>query len=271
MKNVLIINDISGLGNCSMGANLPIFSKLGHYGMPIVTAAFSCQTGFVKFTYQANQDILQCVDDVYRNRLPDAVYVGFCVNNEILSNVRQAVQNLRDTYVFVDPILGDDGKLYCIFNDEYVQQMKSFVKCAQCITPNLTEACLLADIDYNELLSYSQEPTFLAICGKKLENFLSVVGVPRAVITGVQCGTLVGNIVLEQGQKPRYVTNERVNINYSGTGDVFSSVICGELLNGADLLTATQIAANFVEKAASLTQCTDRRFGVEFSRVLDVL
>ena len=38
MKNILIYNDISGLGNCSMSANLPIFTKLGHYCMPIVTA-----------------------------------------------------------------------------------------------------------------------------------------------------------------------------------------------------------------------------------------
>lgn len=272
MKNILIFNDISGLGNCSLAANLPIFTKLSHYCMPVVTATFSCQTGFENYTFQKNQNLSQCVADVISHRAPQAVYVGFCVDENLLEEVTCAVQQNRDkAFVFVDPVLGDNGKLYGIFNQNYVEKMKKLVSLAHCISPNLTEACLLAEVDFESLQAQSSEPTFLAICGKRFENFLQVTGAKSAVITGVECGDFVGNIVLEKGQPTKFVTNARVPVNYSGTGDAFSSVLLGELLNGCSLVRATEVAANFISKAASATQCNDRRFGVEFSKVLEIL
>lgn len=273
MKNVLILNDISGLGNCSISANLPIFTKLSHYCMPVPTATFSCQTGFERYTFQRNEHLSQCVEDVLGNRNADAIYVGFCVDEGLLDEVINTVIGLRAAgrFVFVDPVLGDNGKLYNIFDESYAKKMKRLVSLAQCITPNLTEACLLADVSFGELQRQVESSTFLAFCGKIFQNFLQKTGAERAVITGVPCGDLVGNVVLEKDAPIRFVTNERVPTNYSGTGDTFSSVVCGELLNGCNLLQATEIAANFVCKAAKSTQEPDRRFGVEFFRVMDLL
>lgn len=271
MKNILIFNDISGLGNCSLGANLPIFAKLGHNAAPIVTAAFSCQTGFEHFTFQKNQNLAKCAADVLSERIPSAIYVGFCVDCNLLSEVEKVARSQRDIYLFVDPILGDDGKLYKIFDQSYVEKMKSLVRGANCISPNLTEACLLSGVDYGELISHKNEPTFLATCGKVFENFLSITGAESAVITGVDCKTAIGNVVLQKGGKPRFVTNEKVFVNYSGTGDLFSSVLLGKILSGSSLLDATETAASFVQKAAAATECSERRFGVEFCRVLNLL
>ncbi len=272
MKNILIFNDISGLGNCSLGANLPVFAKLGHYAMPLVTGNYSCQTGFDGFRCQRNGDVAKFAEILTDYRKPDAIYVGFGNDSEILSAITGFVQSsqLSDSFVLVDPIMGDNGKLYPVFDGGYLDEMRKLVALADCITPNLTEACLLADEDYFKLTSYRDEPAFLARVGKTFANFLSKTGAKSAVITGVECGKYIGNVVLD-GSAVRFVTNERVQITYSGTGDVFSSVVLGEVMRGVDLFVATQVAANFVEKAARATECTDRRFGVEFSRVLDLL
>lgn len=271
MKNILIFNDISGLGNCSMCANLPIFTKLGHYCMPIITATYSCQTGFIHFTCQKNGNLPQCVKDVLTNRKPNAVYVGFCAETALLAQVSEAVSKIHDAFLFVDPILGDNGALYSVFDSEYVAQMKQLVQKADCISPNLTEACLLADVDYNEVVSHASLPDFFDFCGKIFENFLQKSGAKSAVITGVEHGETICNIVLQKGCSARFVTNNRVPVSYSGTGDTFSSVLLGKLQLGCSLEESTQTAADFVCKAASLTQCSDRRFGVEFSRVIDDL
>lgn len=268
MKNILIFNDISGLGNCSMCANLPIFTKLGHYCMPIVTATFSCQTGFEKFTYQRNNSITQCVSDIAANRAASAIYVGFGVDIDILQQICKAVQSFEG-YVFVDPIMGDNGKLYSIFDGDYVNEMKKLVRFADCISPNVTEACLLADVDYGELAKQAGKRDFLELCAKTFGNFLKQTGAKSAVITGVDCGNVVGNVVFMPNGQIRFVTNKRVAVNYSGTGDAFSSVLLGKILNGCDVAQATESAAIFVGKAAKETQCADRRFGVEFSHVLD--
>ena len=272
MKNILIYNDISGLGNCSMAANLPIFTKLGHYSMPIITASYSCQTGFGNFLAQRNGEVVQFSEKLLANRAPDAIYVGFGNDSGVLEGITSVVSCFsgKNIFTLVDPIMGDNGKLYPVFDSYYLHDMKRLVALADCITPNLTEACLLADVDYAELTANKEQPTYLATCGEVFSDFLSKTGAKSAVITGIECGKLIGNIVLD-GSNRYFVTNQRVEITYSGTGDVFSSVVLGELLNGQSLLTATQIAANFVEKAARATTCADRRFGVEFAKVINLL
>ena len=272
MKKILIFNDISGLGNCSMVANLPIFTRLGHYCMPLITANYSCQTGFDGFIYQRNGNVADFARNLTDNRHPDAIYVGFCNDKDILEGVTRFVGDFSgdDVYLLVDPIMGDNGKMYPVFDGEYLNAMKRILSYADCATPNLTEACLLADVDYFKLISHKDEPTFLATCGEVFADFLRKTGCKSAVITGIECGKYIGNIVFS-GDSVRYVTNERVEITYSGTGDVFSSVVLGELLCGYSLFASTQAAANFVGKAASLTECKDRRFGVDFAKVLHLL
>lgn len=272
MKNILVYNDISGLGNCSMSANLPIFTKLGHYCMPIVTANYSCQTGFGNFLSQRNGDVVEFTERLLAHRAPDAIYVGFGNDSAILQGITSVVSRFagKGVTILVDPIMGDNGKLYPVFDDAYLADVKRLVRFADCITPNLTEACLLAGVNYAQLVCHRNERTFLAICGEAFHDFLYKTGAKTAVITGVECGSLIGNIVLD-GANRYYVTNERVEITYSGTGDVFSSVVLGQLLNGHTLLASTQVGANFVEKSARATTSTDRRFGVEFAKVIDLL
>ncbi len=269
MNNILIFNDISALGNCSMVANLSVFSHLGHNVMPVVTAHYSAQTGFEKYHVLPNNHVKIFAEDVLQKCNANAIYVGFCNNVDTLHQANQVLKQ-HDAFVLVDPILGDNGKLYPVFDQTYVNKMKEVVLNADVITPNLTEACLLADVDYQQVMSHQNEPTFLATVGKLFGDFLTKTGAKSAVITGVPCNNLVGNVVVTSNDV-RFVTNERTQINYSGTGDLFSSVVLGEMLLGANLLQAVQLSAIFVGKCASATQNSDRRFGLEFASVLPLL
>lgn len=272
MKKIVIFNDISGLGNCSLCANLPVFTQLGHYCMPVPTACYSCQTGFDGFLVQPNASVMQFAESISAHCKPDAAYVGFCSDVRTLQAVIGAVSGVMRPAecLFVDPILGDNGKLYPVFDDLYVTAVKQLARKADCISPNLTEACILAGVDYKSLVASSDRPDFLEHCGAAFANFLDIVGCKSAVITGIECGEYLGNIVLD-GQSVLYVTNERAGVNFSGTGDVFSSVLLGEMLQGKSLFESATVAADFVGKAARLTERTDRRFGVDFCKVLDTL
>ena len=255
-----------------MVANLTIMNYLGHYCMPVPTACYSCHTGFGNFTSLKNGDTVDFARRITANARADAFYVGFCNDVATLNGVQAVVKEVfdKDVYLFVDPIMGDNGKLYPVFDGDYVEVMKSVVRKAQCITPNLTEACLLGGYDYDEIISREGEQSYLQYCGAVFEDFLNRVGCAQAVITGIKCGKLMGNIVLE-GNGVRFVTNERTDIDFSGTGDAFSSVILGKLLCGKSLLDAAVAAAKFVGNAAKLTERTDRRFGVDFSKALNLL
>lgn len=271
MKNILIFNDISGLGNCSMVANLAVFNKLGHYCMPVVTSMYSCQTGFDNYVSRQNQCVLDYAERILANRQTDAVYVGFCDKTDVVDSIMQFLSFKSGTkrFVLVDPILGDNGKLYPVFDDDYVASVKRLIPLADVITPNLTEACLLCNVDYFQLHSLCSG-NILQACKDAFADILSVTGAKSAVITGISLENEICNLVFD-GAGASFVRNKRVNVNYSGTGDLFSTVLLGKLLNGESLLSATQIAADFVAAAAEATECSDRRFGLEFGRVLDKL
>ncbi len=272
MKNILIFNDISGLGNCSLSANLPIFTHLGHYCMPVVTACYSSQTGFSNFAVMPNPDTVDFARRIAANAVPDAFYVGFCNDTTTLNGVKTVVDDVlnKGCYLFVDPIMGDNGKLYPVFDDAYVSAMKSLVTRADCISPNLTEACLLCNVDYDELTKHKSDSDYIDRCKKVFSKFLTVVKTKFAVITGVSQGDKISNLVL-QNDTIEVVTTNRIDIDFSGTGDVFSSVLLGELLNSKTLFCATEIAADFVSRSAQATMRTDRRFGVDFCKLLNTL
>ena len=272
MKNVLIFNDISGLGNCSLSANLPVLTYLGHYCMPIVTACYSCQTGFENYAVLPNNRVADFTRRIVANASPNAAYVGFCNDSATLNGVIEAVSDVlpAGAYLFVDPIMGDNGRLYPVFDARYVDGMKHLVNIADCISPNLTEACLLCGVDYVELTKHKDEGGYIERCKTKFKDILAITESKSAVITGIAQNDAISNLVFD-GKTVETVTTNRVKIDFSGTGDAFSSALLGKLLNGETLLDACRAAANFVAAAAANTQRTDRRFGVDFCKVLNTL
>ncbi|MDO7206397.1 bifunctional hydroxymethylpyrimidine kinase/phosphomethylpyrimidine kinase [Paraclostridium bifermentans] len=55
----------------------------------------------------------------------------------------------KDSLVIVDPVMGDDGDLYAIFDDEMCSKIKSLVQKSDIVTPNLTEALILIGENLN--------------------------------------------------------------------------------------------------------------------------
>ena len=51
LKKVAAINDLSGIGKCSLSAALPILSALKVQCCPLPTAILSSQTGFDEYTF----------------------------------------------------------------------------------------------------------------------------------------------------------------------------------------------------------------------------
>ena len=52
--------------------------------------------------------------------------------------------------VIIDPVFGDNGKLYGGFDLDYVAAMRKLITRADILLPNVTEACFLAGTAYRE-------------------------------------------------------------------------------------------------------------------------
>ncbi len=253
---IAAINDLSGFGRCSLTVVIPILSSMGYQVCPLPTAVLSAHTGYPHphvrdFTtdmgaFLAHWDQLGLSFD--------AVYTGFLGNEAQVDVIEPFLREhkQRGALCVVDPAMADHGRLYSGCTSELAQKMRRLVALASVITPNLTEACLLTDTPYADVV----DEAGIANCKRlhALGERLLALGCGAAVITGVHSAEgLLENWVFERGREPRIVRVPRVGKNFAGTGDVFSSVLCGELLHGTPLVAAIERTAEFVREVTAFT------------------
>jgi pyridoxine kinase len=142
--------------------------------------------------------------------------------------------------------MADNGKLYSIFNDEYVAAMRTLCASADILIPNITEACFLANMEYRE----SYDESYI----EELLEGLSRLGAKTVVLTGVSyTADKTGVIVYENGQI-RYYEHNKVSGGCHGTGDIYASAFTGALMNDKDIFEAAKIAADYTVKCIINTQ-----------------
>ena len=147
MKKIAVIQDLSGLGKCSLTAAIPVISVMGVQAVPLPTAVLSNQTGYSSYYCDDYTDRMGQIMDQWEKREfhPDGIYTGF------LAGEKQADQILRfydrfcgnETLVLVDPVMGDNGRAYGIYTEGLRERLLEQAGRPQVITPNLTEALML--------------------------------------------------------------------------------------------------------------------------------
>ncbi len=268
IKRAAVINDFSGFGRCSISVALPVLSAMGVQCCSIPTAILSNHTGYPDYFF-----------DSYTKKMPeyigkweklglefDCIFSGFLGCTEQIEIVRSFISKFRteDCHIIVDPVMGDNGKIYATYTDELCEKMRDLTELADIVTPNITEACILAGETYR---GEEIDEAF----AKKLLEALCKDGNRSVLITGVIDGEYVNTCVFDKDTKEIHtVKNRRIKKVYPGTGDLFASVLCGAVTNGSNLLDAARLAANFVEETTEYTSRyeTDPNDGIAFEPYL---
>ncbi|MEG2857909.1 MAG: bifunctional hydroxymethylpyrimidine kinase/phosphomethylpyrimidine kinase, partial [Clostridia bacterium] len=147
-----VINDLSGFGRCSLTVTRPILSAMGIQTCPLPTAILSNHTGYDNFYFA---DFTQHMREYYSkwdelNLSFDAIYTGFLGNAQQIEIILDFIDKFKSekTLLFVDPVMGDNGDIYATYDKNLCSEMRRLVARADIITPNLTEACILAGVPY---------------------------------------------------------------------------------------------------------------------------
>ena len=267
-KRILSVQDISCFGKCSTGVALPVLSAAGHECVILPTALLSTHTGgFEGYTFlDLTEEMRKILAHWQKLGLRfDAVQTGYFGSLEQMAIVRDFVAG-RELLRFVDPVLGDHGGLYSIYDQRFVEAMRDFCRGADVITPNLTEACLLTDTPYTG--SHVDDVELDRLAGRLLE-----LGVGKAVITGIRFSEQETGILAadrETGLRECFRT-PYVDIFFPGTGDTFASALCGKLMAGTPFREAAQAALDFTFRSICDTVPTDIRYGLCFEQELKTL
>ena len=151
MKRVALINDLSGIGRCSLAVALPIISVMGHECASLPTAILSNHTAFDDYTFYDFTDKMHGFIDCWQKLGVgfDTVYTGFLGSVHQIDIAIDFIDDFgKDAIKLVDPVMGDDGKIYDTYTEEMRKHLKRLVHKADIITPNLTELCELCDTPY---------------------------------------------------------------------------------------------------------------------------
>ncbi len=248
-KKIAVVNDFCGFGRCSLSVSMPIISALKIQCCPLPTAVFSNHTAFDSFystDMTAHMDAF--TDEWGKLGLTfSGILTGFLGSTEQIRIVSRFLDKFKTegTVTVVDPVMGDGGCLYRSFSTELAEMMTHLVPYADILTPNLTEACILTKTEYREDIGESQ---LRNICEK-----LSALGPKEIVISGIERGDYLENYVYIHGCEPETVCIHKAGPCRAGTGDVFSSIIAADAVNGMPLPDSVRHAAEFIARALKRT------------------
>ena len=171
-KKILTIQDISCYGQCSITVALPIISACGFETAIIPSAVLSTHTGgFKNFTFHDLTEDIPLIQKHWQDEkiFYDAIYTGYLGSIKQIEYMKNIMSTLlkKDGLKIVDPVMGDDGKLYSIFDMNFVNEMKKLCAIADIIIPNITEACFLTGMEYKE----KYDENYILTLVKKLQEF----------------------------------------------------------------------------------------------------
>jgi pyridoxine kinase len=272
MKKIAVINDLSGFGKCSLAVALPIISAHGVQCCALPTGIFSNQTGYDSYTSFDFTNYMPSFANEWKKLNPsfDGILTGFIANSKQGKIILDFINDFKKekTLVVVDPVMGDDGEVYPCFDDELINAVVNLTQKAHIITPNITELCILCGEQYNSVVNLQKDDLIDEIfeMSKSLGK--------TVVTTGIQLSNKqIANAVYDNG-KLQLVVSNKIGGSFSGTGDILSSFITAQCVNGVSVFDAVSKASNFIEKSLLDTVKTDNYKtvdGINFEKFLNTI
>lgn len=267
-KTVLCIHDLPGFGRAGLSVIVPILSALGVQAVAVPTSVLSTHTGGLGAPARLSSPGYGPAALAHYRRLGvrfDCIYTGYLSEPEQALLVEQAMEYWPDALTVVDPVMGDNGRMYSGLAQEMIPALFNLCSKADMILPNATEAALLL----GDALPApgSATPEFAADAATRLTRIC-----PHVLLTGVTAGHSVVCAGADKNGASYTVRTPLVPRMFHGTGDIFGAVLVGRLLQGNVPEAAAQAAAVFVGDCLRATpEGADERLGVWLESVLGKL
>lgn len=264
--NVLLLNDLCSYGKASLTVNIPVLSYFGIKVSPLISVLLSNHTAFESFcAFDLTEQLEKIIEQLkLRNPKFDAFYVGWISSGKQPDIVIDIIKHFNIDTILIDPILGDNGKLYPSMSKEHVISMKNIIKHADIITPNITELAVLLDKDPSN--KYSEDEV------KQMAQDISKMGPKTVIVTSVSKDEYVGCLCYDNNN---FITSyyPKINIMIPGTGDAFGSSLLGYILKGYSIKESLEKATKFIYKAVELSvkDNDDRLYGISIEKRLHLL
>ena len=269
IPRIAVLQDLSCIGRCSLGVAMSVLPAMGLEVAALPTALLSTHTAFEGFTFvdlSPEMERIMAHWKALQMRF-DAIYIGYLGSIRLIELTERFIDTFRmpQTRVILDPAFGDNGALYAGFDGTYVARLRELCRHADVILPNVTEACALLELPWEDSTACTQRLVQRAweLLDGRLRNVLITSCRFSEGWTGLICA----------GDNGFVYPHERVALSCHGSGDLFASVFAGLMTLGRSLPESARTAADFTRNCIRHSMnCPDHRwYGVDYEPMLGEL
>ncbi|MCX8031431.1 MAG: bifunctional hydroxymethylpyrimidine kinase/phosphomethylpyrimidine kinase [Thermodesulfovibrionales bacterium] len=239
MKIALTIAGFDSTAGAGVIQDIKVFHHFGVYGISVITALTAQNTYEIKNIKAIDKDFFEeQLFTILSDIRPNAVKTGMLYTKEVVKVVKNVIQGFDLPKLVIDPVtvsttgvaLVQDGVLDLIKNELF--------PLATIITPNIYEASLFTGVKIE-----SEEDMVRA--AEKLKE----LGTEIVVITGGHFSKSGKTLDLYfDGERFLYLSDERVEGEYHGTGCAFSASLTALLALGVEGSELVKKAKDFITK-----------------------
>ena len=268
-KRVLLVQDMTGYGKVALAAIMPVLSHMGHHIYTLPTAIVSNTLDYGQFEILEMTDYMRKTLQVWKNLgfSFEAISTGFIVSEEQAALVAELCREsaAKGCTVFVDPVMGDEGKLYNGVTEATVNHMRAMCAVADYVMPNYTEAAYLADKPIKDDLTRAEADA--------LVDALRDMGAKSVLITSAKVDGQFCVVGYDHAKAEHFLLPfEMVPVFFSGTGDIFSGILTGRVLDGQPLQQAIQKAMDAIRVMILRNKDNEDHYvGIPIETCLDTL
>lgn len=238
-RNVLTISALDPSGCTGITVDLKTLMAWRMYGMAIATAIIPENTRQVDGVYPVPMEVigmqLECiVNDIEIH----GVKIGILPNAKTMELVIELTRTFNLSNLVVDPVLRSttgyqyaDEKMITLYKEK-------LFPLAECITPNMEEASILAGIPVADIGQM-----------KHAAEILYKMGPRNVVITGGHLETRPMDVLYDGSRHTIYDGARISSSNTRGLGDTFSMIIALHLAKKVKVSAAVDPARKFIARA----------------------
>ncbi|MEE3452298.1 bifunctional hydroxymethylpyrimidine kinase/phosphomethylpyrimidine kinase [Dialister sp.] len=269
-RKLLLINDLPGYGKVALSAMMPVLTHMGHEIFNLPTALVSNTLDYGRFEILDTTNYMRNTIGVWKalGFSFDGIATGFITSPLQAAMIANYCRKEREkgTKIFVDPIMGDEGHLYNGLTFRTVEGMKKLISNADYMVPNYTEACLLTNTPYHA--GGIGWMDMKRILGKLYMMSNGSVAITSAKVDGKDA--VAGYDTVQREFFLR--TFDLIPVRFPGTGDIFSAIFMGSVMNGISMMDSVDKAMIAVRKMIVMSQDVKDNFkGIPVENCLEVL
>jgi hydroxymethylpyrimidine/phosphomethylpyrimidine kinase len=242
MRTALTIAGSDSIAGAGIQADLKTFAALGVYGVSALTAVTAQNTRDVADIFALSPEMVRAqIDQIAQDVEIVVVKTGMLVTGDIVRAVAEAISELRQPSLVVDPVMAAGGQgARTLLAPEAVSILKDrLLRIATVVTPNVSEATALSGIHVDSLTS-----------AREAAKRIAGTGVAAVVIKGGHLSGPDAIDVLFHAGTFLEIAAPRIEVDrLHGTGCTFASAVAAGLALGDDVPTAVHRAKRYISGA----------------------